>query len=116
MDRLQNKKMSLGERIYRVTAAAILIPTAVRAVGVRDWFWRGDLTAPRGVHLTGWPKHLLVLAMCCAVASLVSPLVGDYRAGAFEKVCRLFSRLCAIAGWALFAASLVLYAYQYSRQ
>ena len=115
MDRLQNK-MSLGERIYRIAAAVILIPTALHAARVRDWFWRGDLTAPRGVHLTGWPKHLLVLAMCCAVASLLSPVVGEFRAGATEKACQLLARLCSVAGWTLLAASFVVYAYRYSMQ
>ena len=107
-------KISLGERIYRVSVAAAFIALAVHAFRVRDWYWRGDMPAPRGVHLYGWPKTLLALAMCCAATSLLSLVVLHYHEGANERPYRSFARLFSIAGWALFVASFVLYAYQYS--
>ena len=107
-------RMSLAERIYRVSVAIAFIALAVHAFRVRDWYWRGDITAPRGVHLFGWPKHLLALAMGCAATSLLSLVVLHYHEGASESPYRWFARLFSIAGWALFAASFVLYAYQYS--
>lgn len=105
--------MSLAERVYRVSVATGFVALAVHAFRVREWYWRGDIAAPRGVHLFGWPKNLLALAMCCAATSLLSLVVLHYQ-GANEKVYRWFARLLSIAGWALFAGSLVLYAYQYS--
>ena len=110
----ESRRMSLAERICRVSVAIAFIALAVRAFRVRDWYWRGDMTAPRGVHLFGWPKHLLAVAMCCAATSLLSLVVLHYDDRANEKAYRWFARLLAIAGWTLFAASLMLYAYQYS--
>jgi hypothetical protein len=106
--------MSLAERIIRVSVAIVYIALAVYAFRVPEWHLRGNMTAPRGVHLFGWPKHLLALAMCSGAISLLSLVVLHYRASASEKAYRWFARLFGIAGWTLFAASFVLYAYQYS--
>ncbi len=111
---LHSHKISLGERIYRISVAIAFIALAVHAFRVRDWYWRGDMAAPRGVHLYGWPKTLLALAMCCAATSLLSLVVLHYHEAASERAYRSFARLFSIAGWALLAASFVLYAYQYS--
>lgn len=107
-----NPGMTRVELIFRILVAAAFGALAVHVFHVGDWHWRATYTHPHGVHIVGWPKDLLALALCCASASLLSLVVLHYHQRG-ETIYRCFARFFSIAGWTLLAASFVIYAYQY---
>jgi hypothetical protein len=111
-----SSRMSVAERIYRISVVIVFVGLAIHVFRVADWHWHGTPLHPRGVHLVGWPKNLLAIAMCSAAVSQSSLLVLHYHSGASERTCRAIARVCAWLGWALLCLSFVLYAYQYSTQ
>ena len=101
-----------AERFINVVYSLVLI--ALGGLGL----WSGKLllpgrrtSGPNGLELGGLPAWLMYGAMFCACLVMLSVVVDHYDRRDNEINYRRFARTFKFIGWALFVASLALYAF-----
>lgn len=94
------------ERTINIILSSILFFYGTYGVIIDDLYMPGKRRP--GIHFHGEPAWILYGAILCAVANMLSVVVDHYDKRNNENNYKLFARITQIAGWILFALSLIL--------
>lgn len=98
--------ISSGERTLNIIFSAILLTYGTVGVIIDDLYIPGKRRP--GIHFHGEPAWIMYGAFLCATANLLSVVIDHYDKRNNETNYKVFTRVTQIAGWTLFALSLIL--------
>jgi len=93
-----------GERVIRILLSLGLIAYGLHGLLTDDFYVPGKY---HGTHLHGTPARLMVMAMFCAAAVLLTVVAQHYDSPGNERYYRVCAFLGRIAGWAFFVSALL---------
>jgi hypothetical protein len=94
-----------GVRTFNFFASVFLLLYGAYGIVVNDLYLRGK--RGRGIHLHDGSASIMYMAFLCACVVMISVIMDHHDKRNNEHAYQSISRVFKIAGWGLFAASLI---------